>query len=57
MDVYVSGYNIRNTTEPLINFRVIGGRAYVQRNALMTGAVLGGRRTRMRFVWWVPVRI
>jgi len=57
VDVYVSGYNIRNTTEPLINFRVIGGRAYVQRNALMTGAVLGGRRTRMRFVWWVPVRI
>jgi hypothetical protein len=41
VDIYVSGNNIRNSTEPAINFRVIGGRASAQRNVLVTG-VTGG---------------
>jgi hypothetical protein len=35
----VSGNRIRKVTEPAINFRVIGGRVYVERNALITGPV------------------
>jgi hypothetical protein len=38
----VSGNRIRNVTEPAINFPVIGGRVYVERNALTTGSVSGG---------------
>jgi hypothetical protein len=41
VEIHVSGNNMRNATEPLINIR-IGGRAYVERNVLVTGAVLGG---------------
>lgn len=41
VDVYVSGNNLTNTTEPAINFRVVGGRAYAERNVLKTG-VTGG---------------
>jgi hypothetical protein len=38
----VSGNKIRNVTEPAINFRVIGGRVYVERNVLISGSVSGG---------------
>jgi hypothetical protein len=41
VDIYVSGNNIRNSTEPAINFRVIGGRASAERNVIVTG-VTGG---------------
>jgi hypothetical protein len=41
VDIYVSGNNIRNSTEPAINFRVVGGRASAERNAIKTG-VTGG---------------
>jgi hypothetical protein len=41
VDIYVSGNNIRNSTEPAINFRVVGGRAHAERNVLTTG-VTGG---------------
>jgi hypothetical protein len=42
VDVYVSGNNIRNVTEPAINLQVIGGRASAERNVLVTGVVKGG---------------
>jgi hypothetical protein len=42
VNIYVSGNNIRNSTEPLINFRIIGGQAYAERNVLTTGTVMGG---------------
>lgn len=42
VDIYVSGNNIRNATEPEINFRVVGGRASAERNVLITGSVMGG---------------
>ena len=38
----VSGNTIRNVTEPAINFRVIGGRVYVERNVVITGTVSPG---------------
>jgi hypothetical protein len=41
VEAYVSGNKIRNTTEPAINFRRVGGRAYVERNVLTTGSVVG----------------
>jgi hypothetical protein len=41
VEAYVSGNNIRNTTEPAINFRRVGGRAYVEGNVLSTGSVTG----------------
>ena len=41
VDVWISGNNIRNSTEPAINLRVIGGRAYAERNVIVTG-VTGG---------------
>jgi hypothetical protein len=41
VDIWVSGNNIRNSTEPAINLRVIGGRAYAERNVIVTG-VTGG---------------
>ena len=37
----VSRNRIRNVTEPTINFRVIGGRAYAEHNVLQTGGVKG----------------
>ena len=37
----VSGNQIRNSTEPAINIRVIGGRAHIERNVIVTG-VNGG---------------
>jgi hypothetical protein len=42
VDIYVSGNNIRNLTEPGINFRVIGGRASAERNVLVMGSVTAG---------------
>jgi hypothetical protein len=42
VDIHVSGNNIRNVTEPAVNLRVLGGRASVERNVIVTGAVLGG---------------
>jgi len=41
VDIYVSGNRIRNVTEPAINLRVVDGRAHIERNAIVTGAVLG----------------
>jgi hypothetical protein len=41
VDIFVSGNKIINATEPAINLRVIGGRAFVQRNVIVTGALLG----------------
>jgi hypothetical protein len=41
VDAYVFGNRIRNTTEPGINVRYIGGRAYIEGNELSTGAVAG----------------
>jgi Right handed beta helix region len=41
VEAYVSGNKIRNTTEPAINFRRVGGRVYVERNVLTTGSVAG----------------
>jgi hypothetical protein len=38
-DIYVSGNKISNTTEPAINFRLIGGRAHVEGNVINTGPV------------------
>jgi hypothetical protein len=41
VEVYVSGNKIRNTTEPAINFRRIVGRAYIERNVIATGTLVG----------------
>ena len=38
-DIYVSGNRIRNTTEPAINFRLLGGQANVESNVINTGTV------------------
>jgi hypothetical protein len=45
VDIDVSGNKIINTTEPAINFRVIGGRVYVERNVVKTGAITGAAAT------------
>ena len=47
VDIYVSGNNMRNATEPLINFRVIGGRAYAERNVIVTGVTGGSDAVRV----------
>ena len=47
VEIQVSGNNIRNSTEPAINFRVIGGRAYAERNMLVTGVTGGGDAIRV----------
>ena len=44
VEAYVSGNNIRNTTEPAIAFRRVGGRVYIERNIVATGPVSGGSR-------------
>jgi hypothetical protein len=41
VEVYVSKNTIRNTTEPAIDFRRIVGRAYIERNVITTGSVVG----------------
>lgn len=40
-DIYVVGNKITNTTQTAINFRLIGGRAYVLGNEITTGSVSG----------------
>ncbi len=50
VDIYVSGNNIRNVTEPAINFRVIGGRAHVERNVVATGAISSANADAIRVV-------
>jgi hypothetical protein len=42
VEVYVSGNRIRNTTEPAIALRRVGGRAFVERNVIRTGSVVAG---------------
>lgn len=39
VDVAVSGNHIRNTTEPAINFRYVGGAVQATRNIIETGSV------------------
>lgn len=39
VDIYVSGNHVRNTTEPAINFRHVGGRVHVENNVLSTGSI------------------
>jgi hypothetical protein len=41
VDIYVSGNNIRNLTEPAINFRRVGGRVSAERNVIVTGVTAG----------------
>ena len=43
VEVYVSRNEIRNTTEPAINFRRVVGRVYVERNVITTGSVSSQR--------------
>ncbi|MGI8992411.1 MAG: hypothetical protein ACR2I2_22875 [Bryobacteraceae bacterium] len=50
VEVYVSGNNIRNVTEPAINLRVIGGRAHAERNVIVTGGVTFGAADAIRVV-------
>lgn len=40
VDTYISGNNIRNTTGRGIDFWQIGGRAYIGRNVITTGATM-----------------
>jgi hypothetical protein len=47
VDIQVSGNNIRNSTEPAINLRVIGGRAYAERNVIVTGVTGGSDAVRV----------
>jgi hypothetical protein len=41
VDIYVSGNEIKNITEPAINFRRVGGRAHIEDNVITTGTLLG----------------
>jgi hypothetical protein len=41
VEAHVSGNTIRNTTEPAINIRRVGGRAHIERNVITTGSVAG----------------
>ena len=50
VDIYVSGNNISNVTEPAINFRVVGGRVNIERNRISTGAVAAGLADAIRIV-------
>jgi hypothetical protein len=52
VDIYISGNEIRNITEPAINFRRIDGRAHVEENVITTGTMLGaaGRPNAIRIV-------
>src|SRR5204862_6723423 len=48
---------IRNTSEPLINFRMVGGQAHVERNVLATGPAAGSNPDALRIVgsgtYWI----
>ena len=50
VDIFVNGNNIRNVTEPAINFRVVGGRAYAERNVLTTGTAAAANPDAIRLV-------
>jgi hypothetical protein len=39
VDIYVSGNHVKNTTEPAINFRHVGGRVHAEHNVLSTGSI------------------
>jgi len=39
VDLYVSGNRIGNVTERAVNIRQLGGRAYIERNVIVTGSV------------------
>lgn len=39
VEAFVSGNEIKNVTEPAVNFRRIVGRAYVEQNVITTGSV------------------
>jgi hypothetical protein len=41
IDAHIAGNEIRNTTEPAINFRQIAGRAAIEHNRIATGPVVG----------------
>jgi hypothetical protein len=41
VEAHVSGNTVRNVTEPAINFRRIAGRAFIERNTIETGALVG----------------
>lgn len=41
VDLYISGNNIRNSTERPINVYNVGGRASIERNVITTGMVVG----------------
>jgi len=50
VDIYVSGNNIRNATARALEIQQIGGRAYIERNVIMTSANMrpgGGAMTRL----------
>ena len=50
VNILVSGNTIRNVTEPAINFRVVGGRAYAERNMLITGNISSANSDVIRVV-------
>jgi hypothetical protein len=41
VDVYISGNNIRNIAERVIDINTIGGRVHIERNVITTGAISG----------------
>jgi hypothetical protein len=41
VEAHVSGNTVRNVTEPAINVRHIAGRAFIERNTIETGALVG----------------
>jgi hypothetical protein len=41
VEIYVSGNNIRNTTERAVNIYPVGGRAYIERNVITTSTTSG----------------
>jgi hypothetical protein len=41
VDLYISGNRISNVTERAVNIRQLGGRAYIERNLIVTGSVVG----------------
>jgi hypothetical protein len=41
VDLYVSGNRISNVTERAVNVRQLGGRAYIERNVITTGSIVG----------------
>jgi hypothetical protein len=50
VDIYVTGNNVRNVSEPAINFRVVGGRAHMERNVVTTGPTAGANADAIRVV-------